>query len=113
MTISFRIILALVSIITCWFVLRKIRKTQMQIEDALYWILVSIGLVLLSIFPQIVTFFSDLIGVESDTNFVFLVMIFVVLIKLFFLSLNISQLKCKLKTLIQEQALKQHKDEKQ
>lgn len=107
MSISLRIILALVSVATCWFVLRKIRKTQMQIEDALYWIIVSVGLVLLSIFPQIAIFFSNLIGVESASNFVFLVMIFVVLIKLFFLSLNLSQLKHKLKMLIQEVALKE------
>lgn len=105
MSVVLRIALAVVSIFTCWFVVRKIRKSQMQIDDALYWIFVSGGLVLLSIFPQIATFFSNLIGIESASNFVFLIMIFIVLIKLFFLSLDISQLKHKLKLLIQENAL--------
>lgn len=112
MSISLRVILAVVSIATCWYVLRKIKKSQMQIEDALYWILVSGGLVVLSIFPQIAIFFSELIGIESASNFVFLAMIFVVLFKLFLLSLDISQLKHKLRTLIQEEAIEKTTQQK-
>lgn len=112
MSITLRILLAVISFFTSWYALRKIRKSQMQIEDALYWIIVSGGLVVLSIFPQIAIFFSNLIGIESASNFVFLIMIFMVLIKLFFLSLDVSQLKHKLILLIQENALAKEESDK-
>ena len=35
---SLRIVLLIVSVLTALFVLRKIRKAQFSIDDALYWV---------------------------------------------------------------------------
>ncbi|MGN0555613.1 MAG: DUF2304 domain-containing protein [Candidatus Fimenecus sp.] len=107
MSIVLRIALIVVCVTACVYVLRKIRRAQMEIDDAIYWILVSIVLVIVSIFPQIPDFFSDLLGIQSPSNFVFLSVIFVVIVKLFSLSLEVSALKQKLKSTIQNVAIRE------
>ncbi len=56
MTITLRIVLIAVCGLTCWYTLRKIRKSQMRIEDSLFFILLSFGLAGISIFPQVAEF---------------------------------------------------------
>ena len=107
MSIVLRIALIVVCVTACGYVLRKIRRAQMEIDDAIYWIVVSILLVIISIFPQIPDFFSDLLGIQSPSNFVFLAVIFLVIIKLFSLSLEVSLLKQKLKSTIQNVAIRE------
>lgn len=103
--IGFRIILILVSLIAFVFVLKKIRKKQLHIDDALFWIISSCSLLLLSIFPQIAYFCTALLGMENPTNFVFLVVIFVILMKLFSLAIDLSVQKQRLNSLVQNLAL--------
>lgn len=107
MSLILRIALIVVCVAVCAYVLRKIRRAQMEIDDAIYWILVSIALVIISIFPQIANFFSDLLGIQSPSNFVFLAVIFIVICKLFALSLEVSLLKQKLKSAIQNIAIRE------
>ena len=107
MSLTLRIALIIVCVVACLYVLRRIRRAQMEIEDAIYWILVSFALVIISIFPQIPDFLSRLLGIRSPSNFVFLSVIFVVIVKLFSLSLEVSFLKQKLKSTIQNVAIRQ------
>lgn len=107
MSWTLRICLIVACVAACLYVLRRIRRAQMEIEDAIYWILVSVALVIISIFPQIPDFFSDLLGIRSPSNFVFLAVIFIVIVKLFSLSLEVSFLKQKLKSTIQNVAIRQ------
>jgi len=106
MSLTIRIILIIVSILTMLYAIRKIRKSQMEIADVFFWIISSIGLVILSVFPQIATFFANLIGIQSELNFIYISIIFVIILKLFSLSIEVSQLKVKLRSLIQEIALR-------
>lgn len=107
MSLTLRIALIVVCVVACIYVLRRIRRAQMEIEDAIYWIFVSTVLVIISIFPQIPDFLSRLLGIQSPSNFVFLAVIFVVIVKLFSLSLEVSLLKQKLKSAIQNIAIRE------
>ena len=109
---SLRIVLLVASVMTAVFVLRKIRKAQFAIDDALYWVFFCGFLLLLSVFPGISYFFSDLIGFMSPSNFIFVVFIFLLLIKMFLLSVKMSNMQTKLNNLIQKYALDQHENEK-
>ena len=88
MSWQLRIILVIVCILVCAFTLRKIKKAQMQIEDSLFWIVMSFALVILSIFPGIAEMLSKVLGIESTVNCVFLIMIFIMFLKIFMLSAN-------------------------
>ncbi len=105
MSLVLRIALIIVSFLVVVFVLRKIRKSKLDIDDAIYWIIASVLLLILSIFPQLAIWASHLLGIESAANFVFLFMIFIVLIKLFNIAIDLSIQKQRLNRLIQKLAL--------
>lgn len=105
MALSLRIVLIIFSLITAFFVFRKIRKAQMQIADSLYWILFILFLVILSVFPQIANYACRWVGVMSPVNFVYLVIIFLLLMKVFLLSVKMSILENKLQNFVQEYAI--------
>lgn len=109
MTIGLRIILLAIALLSCMFVVRKIRKAQMRIEDTLFWIVVTVGTLILGIFPQIAFWCSGLLGIQSPVNFVYLVFIFILLFKVFILTVQISQLQEKIKDLAQNVAIYERK----
>ncbi len=107
MTLILRGLLLLVSVLATAGVISRIRKAKMQIEDAVFWVLFSLLLILLAVFPRILYFFTGLLGVQSPANLLFLVVIGLLLMKVFSLSIKISLLEEKLKTLAQNEALEQ------
>ena len=101
----FRILLLTVSAGTTLFFLRKIRKAKVQIQDVIFWLLFSAALVMLSLFPGALGYFSELLGIMSPANFLFLVIIFLLMIHQFALTIRISMLEYKLNKMGREYAL--------
>ena len=113
MTPVFRIILIVVSILSTWYILKKIRQSKLQIEYAIFWIIFSGVLVIISLFPWLVSLFTRLLGMQLPVNFVFMVFIFILLVKLFMMTIELSTQENKVKDLTQELALaeKERRDE--
>ena len=105
MTPMLRVMLVLVSFGTLFLMMRKIRQAKVQIEAAIYWVIVALMLVVFSIFPKSADFLAHLAGVYSTANFLFLFVIFLLIIKVFYMTIHISQLETKLKDLVQRMAL--------
>lgn len=105
MSLTLRILLIAASIGVFFFVFKKIRKAQLNIDDSIYWILFAVFLLVLSIFPQIVIWTANLVGVESPANFLFLCMSFLIIVKLFQVSIELSVHKHRLNHLVQKLAL--------
>lgn len=101
MTLTLRVVLLLVSLMTLLFVMRKVRSSKIRLEDSMAWILFSGVLFVLSVFPGIFDFLAELAGVYSTVNFVFLFFIFVLLILCFSLNMKVSQMDTKIKELTQ------------
>lgn len=101
MTLTLRVVLVLVSLMTLLFVMRKVRSSKIRLEDSMPWILFSGILFVLSVFPGIFDFLAELAGVYSTVNFVFLFFIFVLLILCFSLNMRVSQMDTKIKELTQ------------
>lgn len=96
-----------------WYILKKIRQSKLQIEYAIFWIIFSGVLVIISLFPWLVSLFTRLLGMQLPVNFVFMVFIFILLVKLFMMTIELSTLENKVKDLTQELALeeKERRDE--
>ena len=109
MSIALRILLVCVSLLAGIYAVRKIRKSQMKIENAMFWFLLAFFLIILSIFPRIVQYAADYIGVESPVNLIYLIMIFLLFYKVFTLSVKIAQLEHKLNILTAEVAINEKK----
>ena len=105
MTVILRCVLIVVSILLTFFVLKKIRQSKVKIEDSIFWVMFALMMVVFSIFPGLSDILSDFVGTYSTSNFIFMFVIFILLVKVFFLSLKISQLESRVTELIQQLAL--------
>lgn len=87
------------------YMLKKIRQSKLKIEYTIFWILFSLALVLIGIFPKVFYFISRIIGFQAPINMIFLVIIFVLIVKLFLTSMQISKLENKVDSLTQQIAI--------
>ena len=106
MTIWFQIVLIFVSLATVTFILRGIRKSQVQINDSLFWIFFSLVLLVFSVFPKLAEIIARALGIVSAVNFIFLFIIFLLLINQYQLTVRLSKLDTKFKNLVQTIALR-------
>ena len=105
MTVTLRIALILASLGTFFFMMRKIRQAKVQIEAAIFWIVLAVVLVIYSVFPAAADASARVLGIYSTANFLFLFLIFLLIVKVFFMTIQISQLETRLKDLVQQMAL--------
>lgn len=105
MTVTLRLALILVSVGTLFLMMRKIHQSKLQIENAIFWIILALVLVVFSIFPSVADFASHLVGIYATTNFLFVFAIFILIVKVFYMTIHISQLETKIKELAQQMAL--------
>ncbi len=113
MSNQFRILLILVAFLTAVSILRKIRREKVQIQYSIFWILFSVLLIILAVFPSILINLAHSLGMGSPANLVFLIIIFLLLLKSFNLTVEISALEVRLKELTQRIALKEEEAETQ
>lgn len=106
MTPLFRVVLVVVSIGTLATVLKRIQKAKLTIEDSIFWILLAMMFVVFALFPIVPDTLARLLGIYSTANFLFLFMIFILLMRMFSMSMRISTLEDKIRKLVQELALR-------
>lgn len=108
MNITLRIFLLIVAFLTLAFVIRKLKKSALEIIDSIFWVLLAVLLIVVAAFPQLVFWVTGAFGFDSSSNFVFFCGILVLLARLFTQDLKVATLKRKLTTLTQTEALKEH-----
>lgn len=104
----FRAVLVLGALVVFLFVLRKLKKTEMSIANSVFWLLFAAALVVAAVFPPVVFFFSDLLSIESPSNFIFLCVIAFLFIRCFTLTVEVSNLKERIDVMSQEIALREN-----
>lgn len=107
MSYLLRIALIVGAVCVMVFMINRIRQAKLKIEYIVFWIAFSVVLVIMGVFPQLFYAISALVGFQSPVNMVFLVIIFVLIVKLFYTTIQISQLENKIDSLAQEMAVKQ------
>ena len=76
MSIYLRIILVVISMLSMLNILKRVRKSKLQIEYSIFWIVFSILLILVAVFPQPMIVLAQILGIQSPANMVFLFVIF-------------------------------------
>lgn len=112
MSTTLRVLLLFSAVFTAGWILYKIRKLKVKMEDAIFWVVFAAILCILGLFPQITYWMTDMIGIMSPANLIFLVIIFLLIEKIFTLSIIVSQLEEKVTVLSAEIALRTHATEK-
>lgn len=112
MSITLRVLLLAAALVTAAWILRKISKLKVKMEDAIFWIVFAGILCVLAIFPEVCYWLTNALGVISPANLIFLVIIFLLIEKVFTLSILVSQMEEKIEVLSAELALRNHSAEK-
>lgn len=102
---ALRILMILGAVFLMVFMIKKIRQAKVKIEYTVFWIIFSGILVLMGIFPQLFYWVSELLGFQAPINMIYLVIIFVLIVKLFLIYVQISQLENKVDSLTQQVAI--------
>lgn len=106
MTITLRLLLVIVAVFNFILITYKIRESNVRIMDMFFWVIFSLLFIVMGVWPQIVIRFSHFIGFESPTNFVFLLVIFLLLFKCFLMSIEISRQKELIDEILEETAIR-------
>lgn len=101
-----RLLLIIGSLCAFAFAIKYIRNSRVKIEDTIFWMFMCLLMLIMSIFPQIPYWFARVLNVESTANFVFLLLIALLIINQFFLAIRLSQLEIRLHELAQSTAIK-------
>ncbi|MEQ3038637.1 DUF2304 domain-containing protein [Thomasclavelia ramosa] len=102
MSITLQVVLIIMTVLLFITLTRNVKKGKLRTDYALGWIVCSISLIIISIFPQIVYFCARIIGVMSASNMIFAIIIFLLIILVYMLFSKVSLLEEKQKDLIQE-----------
>ena len=113
MSYKLQLVFILASVITFFFIILRIRKHGLNIDDAIGWIIWAIILLFFSIFPQIAFMIAGKLGFYAASNLVFTFFILFLYIMVFMQNIQISKLKQSQKDLIQKLSLKQWGEENQ
>lgn len=108
MGITLRIFLIVGSALVFLAIANSVRKSRIQMADSVFWVAFTLVILIIAIFPGIAYFFSGLLGFKSPSNFVFLLIIGLLLIREYQSSAQISVLRHKLEQVAQDVALSDH-----
>lgn len=111
MSIRLQIALIAVTLIYFFFLTRNIKKQKLRTEYAVVWVLFSLVLIFMSLFPQIPGMIANLLGIATVINAIFLLIIFFLCCLVYFLYAKVSLLEEKLKNLIHVVALQNKEQE--
>ena len=105
MTLKLQILIIAALAIALVFIILQIRNRKLDLKYSLTWFFLILALLILTIFPQILTFFSNLVGFGSQMNMLFVSGFLLTLLIIFTLARAVSKLMDQVRTLTQKVAL--------
>lgn len=105
MSFMLRTLLVTMSVLSLVYIVWRIRHSKVQIEYTLFWIVLSFFMIVMAVFPEIIYWITDKMGMISPANVVYLFIIAVLLLKSFMMTIEISDLEKKVNDLVQQIAI--------
>lgn len=105
MALRFQIIIGVALVLAMLMILQQVRKNKLNLRFALLWLLLGVLMLVIDIFPQIITWAADILGLELASNLLFFLGICFALILVFGLTQKVSKLSDETKSLTQEVAI--------
>ena len=101
-----RILILIGTIVFVLYILLRIQKLKLKMEDAVFWIFFGAVVAMLGTVPQVAYWLSNVLGILSPANLVFLLIIGLLVEKVFTLSVTLSMLEEKVAILSAEIAIR-------
>lgn len=100
-----QIVIAVAILLVLIYTINAVRKDKIDFKHALKWMICLALMLILDIFPGILTWVADLVGIETPINVMFVLCIGICLIFIFSLNATVSEQADKIKILTQKVAL--------
>lgn len=111
MGMRIQIIIAVGIMLALVVMIDMIRRKALELRYALAWLVVGIGELILDIFPGIMEWFSSFMGIELPINMLFFWGFCFSLVLIFVLTMAVSRMSIRIKSLAQELALYEKREE--
>lgn len=102
---NLQIEISIAAIVLLILIIIGITKNRMSIRNSIAWFLLPVVFFLIAIFPAPIEIFAKWLGFETLSNFIFLVVIALLILICFFLTVSHSHAQAKITKLTQEIAL--------
>ena len=102
MSIKLKIFLVILILLQFILVIRIVKKKRLTMKYASFWLLLSIVMTIVVIFPRPLFMISKLIGFEVTSNMIFIIGFFVLCYISFVITTTISTQNEKIKNIVQE-----------
>lgn len=106
MSDTLRILILMGTVVFVVYVLLRIQKLKIKMEDAVFWIFLAAVVAVMGTVPQVAYGLSAFLGIQSPANLVYLLIIGLLIEKLFTLSVTLSMLEEKVTILSAEIAIR-------
>lgn len=109
MMIKLQVVAAVILLLAFMYMINMIRKRKLELKYALSWMIVIIVMLVVDIFPPILSFISFLFGIATPVNTLFLLGFIFSLVLIFVLTVAVSRLADKVRRLSQAAAISEEK----
>ena len=106
MSVMLRSVLLIAAAFSIGWIMHRIRRSKVRLEDTLFWIGTGVILLVLGLFPEISYRMANLFGFQSASNFVFFLMVCLLFEKILTISIIHSQMEDKYVVMVAEMALR-------
>lgn len=108
MSNALRIELLAAAVLFIVLVITTINRKKLLMKYSLIWLLASLCMLLIAIFPQIAEGITTLVGIQTTSNFVYLMAIIFLLALTFSLTVIVSVQANKIKKLVQTLSIEKY-----
>lgn len=112
MSVTLRVTLIVGSLLFVVLVFSTVNRKKLQMSDSLLWLLMSLLLILVAFFPQLCVWASRLVGIETPSNFIYLIGLAALFVLVFHLTVQHSRLQAQTRRLIQLISIENYLSEK-
>lgn len=101
MPLLLRIEMIIIAVIFMIIVIKSVNKRKLWLQYSIIWIIIAIGLIIFALFPEVVTWFSHIVKIQTPSNFIYLIAIIALSVITFSLTIIVSKQSEKIKTMVQ------------
>lgn len=105
MSVKLQILIIVVILLAMLYIVDHVRKKSIDFRYALLWLFVCICVLVLTVFPKLLTVLAKILGIASPVNMLFFLGFCLSIVVIFTLSIALSNLTDKVKKMAQEIAI--------
>lgn len=105
LTLKLQLIIIVLDIIALGYILNLVRRKKLDLKYSLVWLIAGLIILILVIFPNIINFLSEFLGIYNPVNMLFFLGLCLSLTIIFVLTIQASRSGKKITKLTQENAI--------